>query len=142
MSRRVSRLLWIAVIVLAALALIEAPALPQNEIRRLAVRRAPTMMGPALYDTYCAACHGTTGQGDGPAALALENPIPDLARIGIRDGSFDRLHVKQHLSGVATRPSREMPNWDRLFRIVYGAPTDQLVLERLALHLETLQINP
>ncbi|RPI22046.1 MAG: hypothetical protein EHM70_24310, partial [Chloroflexota bacterium] len=41
--------------------------------------------GTAIYADKCAACHGETGQGDGPQASQLPNPpaplgLPDLAR--------------------------------------------------------------
>ncbi len=35
--------------------------------------------GDALYRTHCAECHGITGAGDGPWAIAERGSIPDLA---------------------------------------------------------------
>ena len=34
--------------------------------------------GAALYASHCAACHGTAGQGDGPAAAGLDPPPVDF----------------------------------------------------------------
>ena len=34
--------------------------------------------GKAVYDAKCSACHGTTGKGDGPAAIALPKPPADM----------------------------------------------------------------
>ena len=41
----------------------------------------PTDMerGQELYARHCQACHGPTNHGDGPAAAALVQPVPDLA---------------------------------------------------------------
>lgn len=36
-------------------------------------------MGEAIYQQNCAACHGSQGQGDGPTAAQLSNPVPALA---------------------------------------------------------------
>lgn len=34
--------------------------------------------GRFLYETYCQACHGETGRGDGPLAEGLETPPANL----------------------------------------------------------------
>jgi putative copper export protein/mono/diheme cytochrome c family protein len=36
------------------------------------------VQGEALYPSHCAACHGATGRGDGPAAKGLSEPPADL----------------------------------------------------------------
>ena len=42
---------------------------------QVAPRRAPDLArGNALYQIHCAACHGTDGRGDGPAAKLLDPP--------------------------------------------------------------------
>lgn len=37
--------------------------------------------GGAIYEEKCAPCHGATGQGDGPRALDLPNPVPALGSV-------------------------------------------------------------
>jgi high-affinity iron transporter len=37
-----------------------------------------TASGQAVYAANCAACHGETGRGEGPAAIGLEPPPSDL----------------------------------------------------------------
>lgn len=46
--------------------------------------RAPT--GAEDFATYCAACHGASGKGDGPAAAGLDRKPADLTRIAARNG--------------------------------------------------------
>lgn len=42
--------------------------------------------GAALYEAYCAACHGPGGQGDGRMAEVLRIAPPDLTQIAARAG--------------------------------------------------------
>ena len=42
--------------------------------------------GAALYAEYCAACHGTGGRGDGPAASGLSARPADLTRLAASNG--------------------------------------------------------
>ncbi len=50
--------------------------------------------GKASYSTYCAACHGPTGAGDGPAAKALKPPPKDLTLVkGGAPGVFEVLNT-------------------------------------------------
>ncbi|WP_149588193.1 c-type cytochrome [Tabrizicola flagellatus] len=46
--------------------------------------RVPT--GAEDFATYCAACHGAGGKGDGPAAAGLDRKPADLTRIAARSG--------------------------------------------------------
>jgi putative copper resistance protein D len=59
--------------------------------RRPAVtyQAASIVEGGALYQTHCAACHGPTGAGDGPARPALPRPPADLRAA----------HTAQHTAG-------------------------------------------
>jgi mono/diheme cytochrome c family protein len=45
----------------------------------LRVSAANLKEGKMLYERNCAACHGPTGLGDGPAAASLNPPPPDIA---------------------------------------------------------------
>jgi mono/diheme cytochrome c family protein len=42
--------------------------------------------GAKDYATFCAACHGTTGKGDGAAAAGLDRKPADLTRLSARNG--------------------------------------------------------
>ncbi len=70
--------------------------------------------GKELYDNYCKACHGKTG--DGPLANELKKTPPDLTKISARRNSpsFPVLEVAQYIDGrkdVSTHGTREMPVW-------------------------------
>jgi len=74
------------------------------------VSGADVSKSKAIYDQYCAACHGPTGKGDGPAAGAL-NPKPrDLS-----DKAYARSLKDEYLiqitkdGGPAVKKSPVMP---------------------------------
>ena len=76
--------------------------------------------GRGLYLVSCASCHGELAKG------VAENPhpgmAPDLTLIVLRDGTFDRIHVGNHIRfGDPTWNDRQgedvrMPAWGRLLR--------------------------
>jgi mono/diheme cytochrome c family protein len=47
-------------------------------------REAPT--GAEDFASFCAACHGAKGKGDGPAAEGLDVPPADLTRLAADNG--------------------------------------------------------
>jgi len=47
-------------------------------------QEAPT--GAEDFATFCAACHGTSGRGDGPAAAGLDRKPADLTGLTARNG--------------------------------------------------------
>ncbi len=68
--------------------------------------------GKAVYQQYCASCHGTGGKGDGPAGAAL-NPKPrDLSdktyAQGLKD---DYLFQITKNGGPVVKKSPLMPAW-------------------------------
>jgi mono/diheme cytochrome c family protein len=75
--------------------------------------------GYEWFRTYCGACHGTSGRGDGPAAEELRTPPTDLSRIAARsNGWFDATWVARYIDGrapLAVHGTREMPIWGRRF---------------------------
>jgi len=83
-------------------------------------RKANDLSGAEMYQTYCAACHGTDGKGGGPAAVALKKTPPDLTMIASRNkGRFPDFRIAHIIDGyevVASHGSREMPVWGDFFR--------------------------
>lgn len=66
----------------------------------------------ALFETNCAACHGVTGEGDGPAAVAIKSPKPrNFKSEDFKYGSSDDELIKTISSGV---PGTAMPPWGHM----------------------------
>ena len=72
--------------------------------------------GARLYRVHCSSCHGTSGQGDGPAASYMY-PVPrahtDPAYMNRR--SNEELHEAITGGGPAVGLSPLMPRWDETF---------------------------
>ena len=107
----------------------------------------PSLAGQDLFSFYCATCHGSDARGNGPVAVALKSPPPDLTRLARRNGgSFPRVRVVQFIAGGGTtlrgaHGSTEMPVWGPIFRAL--DPSDErLVLiriENIVQYLESIQ---
>jgi len=100
--------------------------------------------GADLFRAYCASCHGTNGQGHGPAAAALRATVPDLTLIARRNGGeFPVERVRRIITGdhvLASHGSREMPVWGPIFHQV-EADIDRgnVRMENLIKYLESIQ---
>jgi mono/diheme cytochrome c family protein len=98
-----------------------------------------------MYKAYCAACHGKTGEGNGPAASALKIPPANLTTLAERHGGkFPMNYVRRVLEfGVpyAAHGSHEMPIWGSLFHSLPGNSRAQVQIRisNLIRYLETLQ---
>lgn len=54
------------------------------------------------FATYCAACHGARGLGDGPAVVGLAKKPADLTRLSARNGGvFPTTRVMSQIWGYA-----------------------------------------
>jgi len=89
-------------------------------INTAAVAQAQGMdFGKHEYLRSCAACHGTSGKGDGPVAKSLTKPPADLTKLteGNR-GVFPVSRVYDVIDGrvqVAIHGTREMPVWGEVY---------------------------
>jgi mono/diheme cytochrome c family protein len=98
----------------------------------------------AMFQAYCAACHGKQARGDGPAAPALKAVPADLTRISARNGGkFPVTKVRRYIEGLdelAAHGSRDMPVWGQVLRGVSGGTAGvQLRVEALTKYIESLQ---
>jgi mono/diheme cytochrome c family protein len=60
--------------------------------------------GRALFDQFCASCHGSGGKGDGPAADGLPKRPADLTTIAARNGGeFPLVAVMSTIDGYTRR---------------------------------------
>ena len=78
--------------------------------------------GEVMYKQFCAACHGTHAQGNGPAASMLKTQAPDLTTLAKRHGGkFPYDYVSSVLRfgpGTTAHGSSDMPTWGPIFRTI------------------------
>ncbi len=71
--------------------------------------------GHVLYVAFCASCHGTTGEGDGPAASALSTHPSNLRLLSARYGNpLPEDQIAMFIDGrvdVKAHGPRDMPVW-------------------------------
>lgn len=71
------------------LAIVAAPAMAQDPVE-----------GAALFQGFCAACHGHDARGDGPMAAILEVLPADLTALSAENGgTFPAARVAQRIDG-------------------------------------------
>jgi mono/diheme cytochrome c family protein len=98
--------------------------------------------GKYEYDGHCAACHGSSGAGDGPYSSYLNKPIPDLTSLSKKNGGafpFERVYeIIDGRQKILAHGSVAMPIWGRRFRIEagrrgddYGADLEAVVRARI-----------
>lgn len=89
------------------------------------VRLINSVDGPALYQAYCAVCHGTDARGGGAIAMSFKLPPPDLTGIAARNGGvYPQARVERIISGEELFPgghgTRTMPIWGPIFSQIAG----------------------
>lgn len=105
--------------------------------------------GQELYESYCVACHGKGGQGDGPMAGNLPVPPADLTALSLaNDGVFPMSEVMAQVHGYPSQfHERIMPEFGPLLagrEVQWTDETGAVVttpaaLLDLARYIETLQ---
>ena len=109
------------------------------------VRLIDSVDGPALYQAYCAVCHGTDARGDGPIAMSFKLPPPDLSRIAARNGGvYPIARVERVISGEEQLPGghgmRTMPVWGPIFsQIGLDQDLGRMRIHNLAVFIGRLQ---
>jgi len=119
----------------------------EKVIKKAPIQQSDPSSGKAMYASYCAACHGAGGKGDGPAASELKAPPPDLTQLAKNNhGEFPSDHAWAILKFGAKAPAHgtsDMPVWGKLFRSL--DPNDQLKtdqrIQNLIDYLKTLQVK-
>jgi mono/diheme cytochrome c family protein len=111
-----------------------------------AKKQVPT--GAEDFVAYCAACHGTTGVGNGEVAATLPKPPANLTSISTRNGGpFPMARVMSKIWGYAQKDGVVMPQFSPLLDsdlVLFDSgdgiqtPTP-LRLVQLAEYLKTLQ---
>lgn len=79
-------------------------------------------IGRDLFVANCAACHGVTATGDGPAASGIEGGVPDLTMIAQRnDGVFPLVDTMSFIDGY-TRGSSYSPAMPKFSETLFASP--------------------
>jgi mono/diheme cytochrome c family protein len=107
---------------------------------------ASRFSGPADFQAYCAACHGTTAKGDGAIAPSLPKRPPDLTQLAKRNHDVfpgdKALKLIDGRSPGATHPGKDMPIWGDVFAKSAesgGAEATAARIEAMVKYLETIQ---
>jgi mono/diheme cytochrome c family protein len=113
---------------------------PKPVVKMEAARPTSPADGAEMFRSYCAACHGVAGQGDGPAAPALTPRPSDLTLFARRrGGKFVHRDFEDKLNGKAMVPahgSTSMPIWGPIFRQLGN---EQIRMYNLTAYVESLQ---
>ena len=88
--------------------------------------------GKAMYNAYCASCHGMDGKGNGPAAQALKAQPTDLTTLAAQNGGeFPAASVGNVIRGdttAAAHGAKDMPVWGPVFLSVSNRDQAQVLL--------------
>jgi mono/diheme cytochrome c family protein len=99
--------------------------------------------GLKLFNQYCAACHGLTGKGDGPAATALKVSPADLTVIQKPGEKFPFSQVQTKIDGEKASTAHgtsKMPVWGMIFRRTQGELQKQGDIYALVKYIESIQV--
>lgn len=118
------------------------------QLKNVPMKATSAASGKQMYESYCAVCHGADGRGNGPAAVALKTPPPDLTKLAsANEGKFPEAHIYSVLQFGVETPSHGtegMPIWGPALRSLdHGSPvanmTEHQRLSNLTEYLRTLQ---
>lgn len=151
--KRICTLLTLSVVSLAfafaALSQEKTTEPAKQTVVKAPIKHTSSASGEEMYLSYCAACHGNRGKGDGPAAAAMKQPPPDLTVLAKNNkGTFPTSHVVEVLNYGVTSPahgSKDMPVWRDLLKSLHGSDMsmkDAMVQTRivnLTDYIKTLQ---
>ena len=125
-------------VVCLAAGIVAAQTTGQPTIKKEAVKNTSSADGPAMFQSYCASCHGKTGRGDGPAAAALKTKPADLTTAAKRrGGTFSNKDFEDKINGISAHGNSEMPVWGPIFRELSG--NDKLRVYNLKTYIDSLQ---
>lgn len=137
MSRAALAVAWLGAGTTAAAA--QAPE------RAKALDTGAAAQGEVVYRRYCAACHGQSGDGNGPLASELRTRPPDLTRFAADNSGvfpFDRL--ARSIDGRQTprvHGNPDMPVWGEVFAKTEGtaATNVESAVERITHYVWSIQ---
>jgi Cytochrome C oxidase, cbb3-type, subunit III len=101
--------------------------------------------GKALYLQYCASCHGTQGDGNGPLAPTLTTPPANLRILSQRFGNpLPTDLIAKFIDGrsdVKAHGPRDMPVWGKKFYAESGGDEAEVreLITKLVRFLQSIQ---
>jgi len=105
-------------------------------------------VGSELFRSYCVACHGKSGLGDGVLADLMKKRPPDLTMFTRQNGGvFPSELVRKIIDGrqpVTGHGGKDMPVWGDAFQAASGGSGEAAVqarIEALVRHIESLQVK-
>lgn len=134
--------LTIAVFVMAVAALGQKPT-----VQKTAAPTTSAASAQEMFNSYCASCHGQDLKGNGPAAPAMKQAVPDLTTLAKNNGgTFPTLHVAHIIAGEENYPahgSSDMPVWGPVFRAVsqHDRSVVMLRVNNLTKYIEEHQVK-
>jgi len=131
-------------VVIVSSALVGYSQLQKPTIKRTSPDYTDPRSGLEMYRTYCAVCHGLDGKGNGPAAPALKQALPDLTLLSKKgNGQFPSFRVSNIILGdaeITAHGSQEMPMWGDAFRSLRrDESVVKLRVHNLTEYIESLQ---
>jgi mono/diheme cytochrome c family protein len=122
-------------------------AVKNQSFKQEEVRLIESIQGPALYQAYCASCHGKDAKGGGAIAKSLKVPPANLTRIAARNaGKFPLMRIERIISGEEQTGSghgpRDMPVWGPIFsQVTRDQDLGRVRIDNLARYLRDIQIK-
>jgi mono/diheme cytochrome c family protein len=118
-------------------------SLAAQTIKPVPIQPTSPASGKAMFNEYCAVCHGIDGKGDGPAASALKKPPANLSQLNhLNHGIFPDRLVANAIRGDATigaHGSKEMPVWGDLFKSIGNESSIHMRIANLTTYVKSLQ---
>jgi mono/diheme cytochrome c family protein len=116
----------------------------QATVKTVPPKSTDPTSGKAMFMEYCAACHGETGVGNGPAASAMKKAPADLTQLSAHNGGkFPEAKISRFIKGddaVAAHGSRDMPVWGDVFKSMTTDPNVVTMrVYNLTAYVKTLQ---
>jgi mono/diheme cytochrome c family protein len=114
-------------------------------VKHVPITKTPSESGKAMFDSYCAVCHGKAAKGDGPAASAMKTPPSDLTLLAQKNsGKYPASHLAAVIRGQAETPAhgnKDMPVWGPLFSSISQGHEGQVQqrITNLVSYIETVQ---
>lgn len=144
----IKKLISLSIVLFICACTLVAQDKPQDKgtvIQHVPIKATSPVSGKDMYTSYCAVCHGTDGQGGGPAAPALKVPPTDLTLLSKNNGGkYPSLKVSASIRGESALPahgSKEMPVWGSLFWNMSGGHEGEVQqrVSNLNKYIESLQ---